>query len=120
MKGIAMEQTNVITSLAYSDETVAIEELFETEYAKEIGIAMQAHQVLLDHQSIYPLTLQVIDGLVKFSSDPACSILHKGDLMTLDAGMKHDLEAIENTLLRLTLFTGAGCDDNGAQMDMIE
>ncbi len=107
-----MERTNVITSLAYSDESVVIEELYETEYAREVGIAMQAHQVLMDHQSLYPLTLQVIDGLVRFSSELSSAVLDKGDIVTLEAGVKHDLEAIENTLLRLTLFTGVGTDNS--------
>ena len=88
----------------YNDENVVITDLFETSYVKEISIALQVNQVMKEHESEFPLILHVIKGSVTVIMNEKSSDLISGDLILVTAGLRHHIEANENTLLRVSLF----------------
>lgn len=103
-----MQQINMLVTVSYSDENVLIDELVRTPYVKELRIVMQKHQVMRDHASQYPITLSVLEGAVKLTIETDEHIVKRGGLVVLGADTMHHLEAVENTILRLTIFTVAG------------
>ena len=100
-----MQQANMLEAITFDDETVVVSELFETPFSKEIRIAMQGHQVMRDHLSTYPITLSVLRGMVRLSMEEDEAVLLKeGELVALDGGVKHHLEALQESVLHLSLF----------------
>lgn len=81
-----------------------MEVLYESAFSREIRIAMYAHQVMRDHESEYPIAIEVCEGAVTLSTEEQELILPKGEILGLEAGVKHHIEALQETLLRLTIF----------------
>ncbi len=99
-----MYRSNVLEALRYSDENVMIDELMSTPFSKEVRIVMHRHQVMRDHATRHPLTLQVVEGVLKLTLDTDEHVIKRGDIVTLNADTVHHLEAMEESVIRLTLF----------------
>ncbi len=98
-----MESVNLLRALEFSDEQVVIVDLLESRYYKEIGIAMQPHQSLREHQSPMPIVLEVVRGKIRIGLDTLEYELEEGDLFEIPAEKYHHIIAIEASLLRLSL-----------------
>lgn len=107
-----MKLTNMLESICYSDENVVIDELLETPCSKEVRIIMQKNQVMRDHASDYPITLSVLEGVVKLTLEEYGHMVRRGDLIVLEAETMHHLEAVEDSVLRLTIFTAVPGEDD--------
>jgi quercetin dioxygenase-like cupin family protein len=68
-------------------------------------VAMHAGTVIPSHRTDSPISLQVIAGVLTFSSDTQKVTLRQGQLLTLHAGMPHVVEAVEETVFLLTIAT---------------
>jgi quercetin dioxygenase-like cupin family protein len=109
-----MKHANMYEALQFNDETISMELLYETPYVRELRMAMRTHQVMRDHESIFPLTIEVCDGAVTVSADSGDMVLPKGEILTINGGCTHHIEAIQDTIIRLTIFltpTREGSDD---------
>jgi quercetin dioxygenase-like cupin family protein len=98
-----MKFTNILKNLTYNDDKVAITVLFETESTKEIRIAFKAGQLMKKHQTSFPITVEMVEGVLDFGVEDKVHHLVKGDLVALDGGVPHDLVAKEDSIVRLTL-----------------
>jgi quercetin dioxygenase-like cupin family protein len=99
-----MDVINILNDVKYDDEDIVITDLFDTEYSKEISIALQKHQFMKEYESEYALVLHVIYGSVKLITAHETIVLIQGDLIPILAQTKHTLEALDNSLLRVSLF----------------
>jgi quercetin dioxygenase-like cupin family protein len=100
-----MKHANIHEALHFDEENIVIDELLETPFVREIRIAMYAHQVMRDHQSEHPVTIEVCEGAVTLSTENAELILPRGEVIGLDGGVKHHIEALQESVLRLSIFT---------------
>lgn len=107
-----MKHVKLLETMRFSDENTIMEELMDTAYSKEIRIAMQRNQVMRDHQSSFPITMQVIEGKIRVSCEFHETVLQENELLSLEAGVKHHIEAEEDSVVRLTLFTCAPTAEN--------
>ncbi len=98
-----MKIASIYKDLEYNEKKPAISVLFETLFTKEIRIAMKGGQVMKKHQTPFPIVIEMLEGKLDFGVDGKILNLVKGDLLALDGGVPHDLQAIENTVIRLTL-----------------
>jgi len=98
-----MKFTNILKDLTYNDDKVAITVLFETDSTKEIRIAFKAGQLMKKHQTSFPITVEMVEGVLDFGVEDTIHHLVKGDLVALDGGVPHDLVAKEDSIVRLTL-----------------
>jgi quercetin dioxygenase-like cupin family protein len=98
-----MKQNNLFQDLNYNDDKVAISVLFETETTKEIRILFKQGQVMKKHQTPYPITVEIVEGKIDFGVEEELFHLIKGDLVALDGGVPHDLNAQTDSIVRLTL-----------------
>jgi len=101
-----MKQASLLADLKYGDERPAISVLFESQTSKEIRILFKAGQIMKEHQTTYPITVELFDGTLDFGVDGAIHHLHKGDILTLEANVPHDLKALSDCIVRLTLAKG--------------
>jgi quercetin dioxygenase-like cupin family protein len=59
------------------------------------------------HRTNSPISLQVIEGVLKFSADVQTVTLRQGQLLALHAGLPHVGEAVEESVFLLTVTTEA-------------
>ncbi|MFY0598763.1 MAG: cupin [Cyclobacteriaceae bacterium] len=98
-----MNTSSLIENIHYSEDKPNIHVLFETEGTKELRIVMRKGQAMKAHQSPHPITLEVFDGEINFGHPMGLKVLRKGDLISIDGGIIHDLKASVNSIMRLTL-----------------
>lgn len=98
-----MKATNILEGIKYNDKKPEITVLFETEFTKEIRIAMHKGNIMKEHKTSFPIVVHIIDGSIDFGVNQKVKKLYKGDLVALEASMPHDLTANENSIIRLTL-----------------
>ncbi len=55
------------------------------------------------HQTSFPITVEIFKGEIDFGIDETIFNLVKGDIISSDANVKHDLKANFDSLVRLTL-----------------
>ncbi|GIZ15691.1 cupin [Capnocytophaga catalasegens] len=97
-------KTNSLTkNITYKVDKPNVEVLLETSFSKEIRITMQAGQVMKEHQTPYPIVVEIFEGKIDFGVQGNISQLEKGDILTLEGAVPHDLKALENSIVRLTL-----------------
>jgi quercetin dioxygenase-like cupin family protein len=99
-----MNVINLLTDIHYDDEDIIITDLLETKHSKEISIALQKHQFMKEYESEYALVLHVIQGSVKLITVEEDVVLIQGDLIAIPEQTKHTLEALDNSLLRVSLY----------------
>jgi len=66
-------------------------------------IVMQAGTVIQAHQTDSPISVQVLEGHLRFSTDSESVTLGKGQMLALQAGIRHGVEACEESAFLLTL-----------------
>jgi len=98
-----MKTANLYQNMTYSESKPIITVLFETDFTKEIRIAMQKDTAMKEHQTSYPIVVEIVEGNIDFGVKQQVNHLTKGDLVALDGNVPHDLKANENSIIRLTL-----------------
>jgi quercetin dioxygenase-like cupin family protein len=98
-----MKFNNIYKDSTYNDERVAISVLFETESTKEIRILFKAGQTMKKHQTAFPITVEMVEGELDFGVNDTIYNLVKGDLVSLQGSVPHDLNAKTDCIVRLTL-----------------
>jgi quercetin dioxygenase-like cupin family protein len=79
--------------------------LLKAQGLQVVLIAMHAGAVIPSHRAESPISVQVIEGMIKFSADAQALTLGTGQLLTLQAGIPHTVEAVEEAAFLLTLAT---------------
>ena len=98
-----MKKTSLTENIIYNENKPAISVLFETETTKEIRIVMKKDQVMKEHKTSFPITVELFEGAIDFGVNGTVNNLVKGDLVSLDANIPHDLVAAKDSIVRLTL-----------------
>ena len=87
----------------FSDERVVTNVLLESSFSKEIRILLKQGQMMKEHKAPYPIIVHVLEGEIHFGVQGKLHRLKSGDIITLAANIKHDLTALSNSIIRLTL-----------------
>jgi len=98
-----MKKINIYENLAYSDDKVQITPLMDTDSSKEIRIVFKKDQVMKDHHTPYPIAVEIVDGEIDFGVQEEVVRLIKGDIVSLEASVVHNLKANKDSIVRLTL-----------------
>lgn len=94
---------SLVDSLEYKEDKPTIKLLLDTEFTKEIRIAFRKDQVMKKHTAPLPIVVEIFEGSIDFGVEGEVLKLKKGDLITLEAKIPHDLKATEDSIVRLTL-----------------
>lgn len=98
-----MKKSNILADIKYNEEKVAISVLFETDFTKEIRIVFKATQKMNKHQTPFPITVEIVSGELDFGVENTIHNLIKGDIVSLEGAVPHDLLAKTDCIVRLTL-----------------
>jgi|GEM_PF-139428 len=89
--------------LEFNENKPAIKAIFETDFTKEIRILMRENQEMKEHQTPFPIVVELLEGEIIFGVEGQNYEVKKGDLLTLSGGVPHNLIAKKESVIRLTL-----------------
>ena len=98
-----MKTASLLKDLEYNDQKPAVKVLLDTDSSREIRIAMKKGQVMKEHKTPYPIVVELFEGAINFGVNGEVHTINKGDLLSLEGGIPHDLKAEEDSIVRLTL-----------------
>jgi quercetin dioxygenase-like cupin family protein len=75
----------------------------ETDASKEIRITFKKGQLMKEHKTSYPIVVEVFKGRLDFGVLGTKQHLIAGQLIALEGGVPHDLLALEESVVRLSL-----------------
>jgi quercetin dioxygenase-like cupin family protein len=85
------------------EDKIKTKVILETSFSKEIRILLKAGQVMKQHQTKFPIVVHLLKGEIDFGVENTVHRIKEGDVLTLEANVPHDLSAIEDSVVRLTL-----------------
>ncbi len=98
-----MKSASLFSDLEYNPDRPAISVLMETEHSKEIRILLVSGQEMKEHKTPYPIVIEVFEGNILFGVKGDVHELKKGDVVSLEGGIHHDLKAQSDSIIRLTI-----------------
>jgi len=98
-----MERASLLKEVTFKENGPAIQVLFDTPFTKEIRIAMRKGQLMKEHQTPYPIVVEIVDGNIDFAVSGEAMHLERGDLIALEGAVPHSLTALADSIVRLTL-----------------
>ena len=88
--------------VVYSDK-ISTKVILETSFSKEIRIVFKSGQIMKEHKAPFPIIVHVLEGTIDFGVLGEIKKLQKGAIITLEENIPHDLTALEDSIVRLSL-----------------
>jgi len=98
-----MNKASILDNLQYGEQKPDIKLLFESDSTKEIRIVFRKGQLMKEHKTGFPITVEIFEGAIDFGVAGNIHKLVKGDIVALAAGIPHDLLAMDDSIVRLSL-----------------
>lgn len=98
-----MKTASLTHAIQYNESRPTIQVLLETETGKEIRIAFKKGQVMKKHHTPFPIVVEIFEGSIDFGVNGEVHTVNKGDLLSLEGNVLHDLTALEDSIVRLSL-----------------
>ena len=101
-----MKTASLTDNIQYHETRPTIQVLLDTENGKEIRIAFKKDQVMKEHKTPFAIVVEVFEGSIDFGVNGDIHTLNRGDLISLEGGVPHDLTAVKDSIVRLSLNKG--------------
>ena len=98
-----MVNNSFFNDLVFTDDKVKVSVVLETSFSREIRIAFKEGQLMKEHKTAFPIVVHILEGAIEFGAEGEKHQLKKGAILTLEANVPHDLLAMEESIVRLTL-----------------
>lgn len=101
-----MKTASLTNNIEYHETRPTIQVLLDTENGKEIRIAFKKDQVMKEHKTPFAIVVEIFEGCIDFGVNGKIHTLNRGDLVSLEGGVPHDLTAVKDSIVRLSLNKG--------------
>ncbi|GMT46121.1 MAG: hypothetical protein IEMM0006_1953 [bacterium] len=98
-----MRTSSLMKNIEYNEDKPSVNVLFETENTKEIRIIFRKGQAMKNHQTPFPIIVEIFEGEIDFDVRGDTHRLQKGDMVALEGNVQHNLSAKADSIVRLTL-----------------
>ncbi|TSE05779.1 MULTISPECIES: cupin domain-containing protein [Aquimarina] len=98
-----MHLTSLLKDVTYGEKKPILTKLIENDATKEIRIVFKKGQEMKEHKTKFPITVEVFEGEIGFGANNITYVLKRGDIISLDPNVSHNLIAAENSIIRLSL-----------------
>ncbi|HIP19141.1 MAG TPA: cupin [Sulfurovum sp.] len=105
-----MNTASFFTNLKFSDDSVVITPMLDSDFGKEIRIAFKEGQIMKEHKTKFPIAVMTLRGSVEFGVGEETFTLNEGDVITLEGNVMHELKATKESVVRLSLHKGDTVD----------
>ena len=109
-KPTVIKTASFFTDLEFSDKSVVITPMLDSNFGKEIRIAFQEGQVMKEHKTKFPITVMTLRGSIEFGVGKEMFILNEGDVIALEGDVMHELKATQESVVRLSLHKSDSVD----------
>lgn len=89
--------------IIYNKDKIVTKVILETSFSKEIRILLKSGQVMKEHKAPFPIVVHILEGEIDFSVKGELKSLKKGDIISLEGNIPHNLKALKDSIVRLTL-----------------
>jgi quercetin dioxygenase-like cupin family protein len=101
-----IKTASFFTDLEFSDKSVVITPMLDSNFGKEIRIAFKEGQVMKEHKTKFPITVMTLRGSIEFGVGEEMFVLNEGDVIALEGNVMHELKATAESVVRLSLHKG--------------
>jgi quercetin dioxygenase-like cupin family protein len=105
-KETTIKTASFFTDLEFSDKSVVITPMLDSNFGKEIRIAFKEGQVMKEHKTKFPITVMTLRGSIEFGVGEETFVLNEGDVIALEGNVMHELKATAESVVRLSLHKG--------------
>jgi quercetin dioxygenase-like cupin family protein len=98
-----MDKQSFSEAIEFDEARVKTKVIVETSFSKEIRILLKKGQVMKEHQTPYPILIHVLKGHIELGVREKKYSMNDGDIIALDGGIPHNLSAVDDSVVRLTL-----------------
>lgn len=98
-----MKTASLTNNISYKEDKPNVSVLFKTKTTKEIRILMKKGQIMEEHKAPQPIVIEIFEGVIDFGVNGEQLLLKKGDLITLEAHVLHDLTCVADAIVRLSI-----------------
>ena len=98
-----MKTASFLEDIKFNEIKPAVSLLLDTDFSKEIRVAFKKGQVMEDHQAPFAIIVQVLKGRIDFGVEGEVQTMNTGDIISLKPQVVHNLTAIEESIVRLSL-----------------
>ncbi len=98
-----MKYSSFEKDFVFAEEKVDVKLILETSFTKEIRILLKQGQIMKEHKTPFAIVIHLLKGEIEFGVDGVKTIITSGDILTLDGNVPHDLKALKESVVRLTL-----------------
>lgn len=78
----------------------------DSDLSKDIRLCFRKNQIMKQHKTKYPISVMCLKGKIEFSVQENIFILLEGDTIFLNGDIMHELNALEESVIRLNLIKG--------------
>ncbi|WP_293946321.1 MULTISPECIES: cupin [unclassified Sphingobacterium] len=99
-----MQTASIFQNITYHEKHPKMDLLLETGNSKEYRLAFAKGQYLKEHKTSTPIIVEIIEGSIDFGVNGSKINLTKGMLVALEPDTPHDLFALTQSVLRLSIM----------------
>src|SRR5690606_36977769 len=98
-----MDITSLYDKLIFHDDKPTIAVMIDHDHTKQIRIAFKSGHEMKEHKTMFPIVIQIGEGQIDFGVEGRRVQLPKGSLIAFEGNVPHDLKAMEDSVVRLSL-----------------